>query len=266
MPIVHLNNIDLYYEDYGEGTPLVLIAGLASDSQSWQPILKDLSLHYRVILFDNRGAGRTMPQGRKMSIQDITDDCISLIKHLELSSVDILGHSMGGFIAMDCAIRYPQYIDKIILAGTSSVNSERNNALFSDWSSTMGEIDSKQWFKNIFYWIFTKNFFKDKKILNDALKFVAEYPYPQSKIAFKHQINAIKAFNYTQELSYIASKTLVILGKEDILFPYLESRKTLQNIPKVSFYFLEQAAHSMHTEQPKDFVNIIQCFLDEKNI
>ena len=61
MPIAHLNNIDLYYEEYGKGTPLVLIAGLASDSQSWQPLLKDLSLNHRVIIFDNRGAGRTIP-------------------------------------------------------------------------------------------------------------------------------------------------------------------------------------------------------------
>ncbi len=265
MPIAKLNDIDLYYEDYGKGTPLVLIAGLASDSQSWQPILKDLSLNHRVIIFDNRGVGRTIPQNAKMSIQNISDDCISLIKHLKLSSVSLLGHSMGGFVAMDCAIRYPKYIDKIILAGTSSVNSERNNALFSDWSSTFGEIDSEKWFKNIFYWIFTKNFFKEKILLNDALKFVVEYPYPQTKIGFKHQINAIKEFNCTQKLSQIRSKTLVILGKEDILFPYRESKEALQAITDVEFVFLEQAAHSMHTEQPKAFIKSIQDFLREIN-
>ena len=209
MPIVHLNNIDLYYEEYGKGTPLVLIAGLASDSQSWQPLLKDLSLNHRVIIFDNRGVGRTIPQNAKMSIQNISDDCISLIKHLKLSSVSLLGHSMGGFVAMDCAICYPKY--------------------------------------------------------NDALKFVVEYPYPQTKIGFKHQINAIKEFNCTQKLSQIRSKTLVILGKEDILFPYRESKEALQAITDVEFVFLEQAAHSMHTEQPKAFIKSIQDFLREIN-
>jgi len=266
MSMIHINGIDLYYEDHGEGMPLVLIAGLASDSQSWQPILKELSLQYRVIVFDNRGAGRTMPQDSKMCIQDISDDCISLIKYLRLSSVYLLGHSMGGFIAMDCAIRYPKYIAKVVLVGTSSVNSERNNTLFLDWFYTMGETNSKLWFRNIFYWIFTKKFFEDKEVLHNALQFVIAYPYPQSKIAFRHQIDAIKAFNCTQELSHIGAKTLVILGREDILFPYLESKKVLQTIPNVHFAFIDQAAHSIHTEQPRNFIDIIQHFLKEVNI
>jgi len=73
-----------------------LVAGLASDSQSWQPIVEELSQQYRVIIFDNRGSGRTKPQDIEMSIEDMVDDCISLIKHLDLSSVYLLGHSMGG--------------------------------------------------------------------------------------------------------------------------------------------------------------------------
>ncbi len=262
MSMIHLNGIDLYYEDHGRGVPLVLIAGLASDSQSWQPILEELSLHYRVIIFDNRGTGRTITQNSKMGIQDISNDCISLIKYLGLSSVHILGHSMGGFVAMDCAIRYPQYISKLLLVGTSALNSERNNALFLDWASTMGgEISSELWFRNIFYWIFTKQFFEDKEILANALQFVIEYPYPQTEIAFRDQVYAIKAFNCSNSLGLIRSETLVIYGKEDLLFPPMDSSKILQAIPNVSFFYIDNAAHSIHTEQPKKFIESIQKFL-----
>ena len=52
-------DVDVYYEIHGEGAPLLMIAGLASDSQSWQPIIADLASHYRLITVDNRGAGRT---------------------------------------------------------------------------------------------------------------------------------------------------------------------------------------------------------------
>ncbi|MDP8313931.1 MAG: alpha/beta hydrolase [Candidatus Celaenobacter antarcticus] len=107
MPSTIVNGIDLYYEIHGKGEPLMLIAGLASDSQSWQPIMEDLSRNYRVITPDNRGVGRTKPSDINISIQKITDDCISLVRHLGLSSVNMLGHSMGGFVALDCAIRYP---------------------------------------------------------------------------------------------------------------------------------------------------------------
>lgn len=262
MSTININGIDLYYEDHGEGTPLVLIAGLASDSQSWQPIIEELSLHYRVIIFDNRGVGRTKISNSKMSIHDIADDCMALIKYLDLHSVHLLGHSMGGFVVLDCAIRYPHYISKLILASTSALNSERNNALFSDWSSYREkEMDLELWFRNIFYWIFTKQFFEDKKGLDDALKFVIEYPYPQTKMAFTAQVNAIKEFNCSKSLASIRSKTLAVYGKQDLLFPPTDCSKVLQAIPNVSFSYIDDAAHSIHSEEPERFVAIIQAFL-----
>ncbi len=266
MSLIHINGIDLYYEDHGSGMPLVLVAGLASDSQSWQPILEELSLHYRVIIFDNRGTGRTEFSNTTMHIQDISDDCIALIKYLDLHSVHLLGHSMGGFIALDCAIRYPQYISKLILVGTSAFNSARNNEMFLDWSSYREKgMDLEPWFKNIFFWIFTKQFFENKDVVNDALQFVMKYPYPQTETAFKGQVYAIKAFNCSNSLARIKSETLVIYGKEDLLFPPIESSKILQKIPNVSFSYIDNAAHSIHTEEPEKFVTTIQNFLTQNN-
>jgi hypothetical protein len=88
MPKAIFNGIDLYYEIPGKGTPLMLIAGLASDSQSWQAVIKDLSRYYLVIIPDNRGVGRTMPQNIEISIRQIVDDSVALIKHLGLSYVN----------------------------------------------------------------------------------------------------------------------------------------------------------------------------------
>jgi pimeloyl-ACP methyl ester carboxylesterase len=216
MAIVKINDVQLYYEMYGEGIPLFLIAGLASDSQSWQPVVQDLSAHYRVIIFDNRGVGRTSPQESEISIGKIADDCIGLADHLGLTSINLLGHSMGGFVALDCAVRYPERIDKLILAATSSFNPKRNNALFSDWASSFASgMDSKLWFQNIFYWIFTARFFENEEAVKEAIRFALEYPYPQSKIAFQNQVKAIEDFNCTEELSKITAKTQVI-GAETI--------------------------------------------------
>ena len=262
MSNLSVNGIDLYYEEHGKGRAVMMIAGLASDSQSWQPIVEKLSQQYRVILLDNRGSGRTKPQNAEISIGSMADDAIALIRHLNLSSVDLVGHSMGGFVALDCAIRYPDYISKLILVGTSTFNSERNNTLFSDWVlyQTSGMEDSL-WFRNIFYWIFTKEFFKEKETLHDAVQYAVKYPYPQSKTAFQNQVSAITLFNCTKDLSSVRSETLVIFGKEDMLFPPKESSKVLHAIPKVKFTTIKHAAHSVHIEQPKKFINVIQTFL-----
>ena len=263
MPIVKVNSVDLYYEIHGIGTPLMLISGLASDSQSWQPVLERLSKQYSVIIPDNRGVGRTRPQDTEISIPHIADDCIALIKHLELSSAVLLGHSMGGFVALDCVIRYPEHVLSLILVGTSAFNSERNNALFLDWVSYLESgMDLEYWFRNIFYWIFSRHFFKDKDALNDAVRFAIEYCYPQSKVAFKKQVNAIKKFNCLKELSSINMKTMVLCGQEDLLFPPEESIGILQAIPGLVSSIIADAAHSVHMENPEAFTDHVLGFLN----
>ena len=263
MPRTMVNEIDLYYEIHGKGTPLMLIAGLGSDSQSWQQIIKDLSRNFLLITPDNRGVGRTKPLDINLSIQQIADDCISLAGHLGLSSINLLGHSMGGFVALDCAIRYPEHISKLILAGTSAFDSKRNNALLTDWVSYLESgMDLTLWFRNMFYWIFSKRFFENEKNVNDAIRFAVEYPYPQSKVAFANQISAIKGFNCLKELPAITSNTMIISGKEDILFPPEKSADILQLIPGAKFSLIENAAHSIHLENPKAFLDCVLNFLN----
>ena len=262
MPNAIINGVDLYYESHGEGVPLLLVAGLASDSQSWQPILPELSRNYNVIIFDNRGVGRTKPQDVKTSIQLMADDCIGLIKHLGLKSVNLLGHSMGGFVALDCAIRYPQYFSKLILAASSAFISERNNELFRDWVSYLKNgMKTELWFRNMFYWIFTKRFFKNERELDVAVQLAIEYPYPQTNIAFKNQVDAVKEFNCTKDLAGIKTKTMVICGKEDLLITPEDSSKALVSIPGARFFYVDHAAHAIHMEKPKEFANLIGLFL-----
>ena len=98
MPILHNKDVDLYYEIHGEGAPLMLVAGLASDSQSWLPVVDALTSQYQLILLDNRGVGRTEPKDIEISIGAMADDCIALARHLNVSSFSLLGHSMGDLL------------------------------------------------------------------------------------------------------------------------------------------------------------------------
>jgi len=117
------------------------------------------------------------------------------------------------------------------------------------------------WFRNIFYWIFSKDFFKDSDTVDAAIKLATKYPYPQTKTAFKNQVNAIKAFNCRKDLSHIRSETLVIFGKEDLLFHPKENSKILRAIPILETVLISRAAHSVQTERPKAFIKHIQTFL-----
>ncbi len=259
---MRVNGVNLYYEVHGGGEPLLLIAGLASDSQSWLPVVDDLSRHYTVIIPDNRGVGRTRPMNVETSIQKIADDCTALVRYMGLSAVHLLGHSMGGFVALDCAIRYPEHVSKLILAGTSAFSSRRGNSLLLDWCTYLESgMIPELWFRNVFYWIFTKMFFEDEDMLRNAVQSAIEYPYPQTAVAFRNQVNAIREFNCLENMKDITSKTLAIFGKEDLLFPPEENISVLNIIPEAAFSIVEHAAHSIHMEKPVEFTAIVKDFL-----
>ena len=265
MPNVLINDVDLYYETQGEGIPLMLVAGLASDSQSWQTIMEDLSRYYLVITLDNRCIGRTLPQDIEISIHQVADDCLALVRHLGLSSVNLLGHSMGGFVALDLSIRYPDCINKLILAGTSSSNPKRNNSLFFNWTSCLEKgLDPHLWFRNIFYWLFSARFFENEAAVDEAVRYAVEYPYPQSAVAFRNQVKAIATFDCTEALSSVAARTMVISGKEDLLFPPEVCTRLAQAIPEAAFSVIDNAAHAMHMEQPRAFTDCVIEFLFQR--
>jgi len=251
-----------YYQEYGNGEPLILIAGLASDSQSWLPVVTGLSKHSRVIIFDNRGVGRSPSDNTNITIQQMTDDCVKLIRHLKLSSVNILGHSMGGMIAMDLAIRYPTLVNKLILEATSPKLSMRNVKLFNDWVSYLNmDMEKELWFKNIFYWIFSPAFFDNEIMLKQYIDMSVNYAYPQSDSSFKNQIAAISSMDISLNLYKIKAKTLVMSGELDLLFPPSKEFELFSDITHIQYVTVPNAAHSIHTENPIFFTDSVVSFL-----
>jgi pimeloyl-ACP methyl ester carboxylesterase len=252
----------MYYKEYGSGEPLLLIAGLASDSQSWLPIVNRLSKHFRVIIFDNRGVGRSDSNNDGITIEIMTNDCVRLINHLGYSKVNILGHSMGGIIAMDMAINFPDMVDKLIVEASAPQLNNRNIELFNDWVNYLNEGMKKElWFKNIFYWIFSPVFFNNIHVLNQAIELSVNYPYPQSDTSFKNQVLAITTFSCLSKVKKIKSPTLIVFGELDLLFPPLETETLFKDIVHKSISVVPKAAHSVHIDNPEYFIETVLNFL-----
>lgn len=252
----------MYYEEHGDGDPLILIAGLASDSQSWFPVLEQLARHSRVIIFDNRGVGRTTPQEAKNSISLMTDDMVDLMKKLNISSATCLGHSMGGFIAQDLAVRYPEFVNRLILAGTSSFMNARNQSLLFDWVENQESgMPQKRWFRNFFYWIFTPPFFESSEAVDYALKMALEYPYPQSQAGFRKQAEALASFDARKILYQINAPTLVLCGEKDLLFPPEDSIEIFDSLPDKIIRVVLNSAHAIHMENPLGFIQFVNDFM-----
>src|SRR5213080_2719915 len=120
MPSVRVNDVDMYYEIHGDGEPLVLIVGLGTDISEWDGIIRWLAKKYKVLAFDNRGAGRTDKPDAPYSIETMAHDTAGLMQALGIEQAHILGISMGGRIALALALRQPKRVKKLILVSTSA--------------------------------------------------------------------------------------------------------------------------------------------------
>ena len=263
MPKVKIDNIHLYYELYGKGDPLLLIAGLGCDSQSWLPVVNELSNHFQIIVFDNRGVGRSNIPEAPYNICSMADDAMKLLDHLCIYSAHIVGHSMGGYIAQEFAINYPEQVNKLVLESTAPLSSSRNEFLFKNFFKFRQEgMDLEYWLLAWLFWLFVPNRFEDTEFVNQYIKNTLKYPYIQSTAGYKGQIEAISKFNTLDRLRKIQAKTLIIEGKEDILILPKESEMLIKGIPKSSMLYIEDTAHFIHLEKPKIFNKAVLKFLN----
>jgi len=121
MPKVKVDDIQIYYEVRGEGFPLVMIQGLSDNLDCWDPrLVEELSRKYKLVMFDNRGAGRTDISYREYTMKLFADDTAGLMDALGISKAHVLGLSMGGMIAQELVLNYPEKVAKLVLCSTGS--------------------------------------------------------------------------------------------------------------------------------------------------
>src|SRR5579872_3406946 len=110
MPYIKVNNINIYYEVLGRGEPLVFILGLSTDLSEWGYFINKLAEQYKVLVFDNRGCGRSDKPNIPYSIEIMASDTAELMKSLGFNDTNVIGLSMGGRIALDLSLKYPELV------------------------------------------------------------------------------------------------------------------------------------------------------------
>ena len=118
MPTVHVNGVDLYYERHGAGQPVLLIHGLGSSTEDWDPQIPALVKHFEVITFDVRGHGRSSKPRQRYSVKLFADDTAALIRALAIAPAHVIGISMGGMIAFQLAVDAPDLVRSLVIVNS----------------------------------------------------------------------------------------------------------------------------------------------------
>lgn len=118
MPVAQVGRYEINYLDEGEGAAVIFIHGLAGDLSAWLPQVRALRGRYRVVAFDNRGAGKSTQVDEPVSTLDLAHDTISLMEQLGVAGAHIVGRSMGGAIAQHIALERPDLVRSLVLCAS----------------------------------------------------------------------------------------------------------------------------------------------------
>ncbi len=222
MPITQAGSHSVYYDEYGEGRPLLLIPGLSNSRLVWWKQIEPLAQKYRVINMDNRDAGESAPGTGPYGIPDMADDAASLIRNLNLGPAYVMGWSMGGFISQELILRHPDLVERLILVATTAggPNFVRAAPEIETLLMPTENEDLETRLRRI-YPFFTAQGYMDShpEDLNQIVS--RETSKPMSMESYQRQLAAVMTWQGVGDrLKDISVPVLVVHGDADPLIPY----------------------------------------------
>ena len=252
MPEFVQGNRRIYYESHGDGDPLVLIRGLGSNADHWYAQVPDLSRHYRVITFDNRGIARSTDPGGPFTIPDMAEDTIRLMNALGIEQAHVLGLSLGGMVAQEIAIGHPERIKGLILVvtlygGQHQVLAEDTVREKLQRMLVDGSLDARIMALDVF---FAPRTIKERPQILQAYAEVS-MKHPAGMEILQRQWEAASRHDTYDRLDRIKTPTQVLTGEEDVLIPPGNSEILAERIPDAELLVIPGGGHQIMIEQPQ---------------
>lgn len=258
MPEFQNGAASVHYEILGEGEPLLLIAGTASDGASWGPLLPLLP-NRQLILIDNRGSGQTRVDG-PITHREMVDDCAALLNHLGLQQADVVGHSLGGYLGLGLAASYPERVIRLITMGTA-YTTPRINRVLQDLAPLYFIVPPQLWFRQLYPWLFSDAFFRrGEAAVAAAAAASTDYAYRQSPGDYARQMAAMDSY-LEDDFTTIACPVLALSGEFDLIAPPDAVAGLHASIRRAQHITIQNAAHSIHWEAPQAVAGAINGFL-----
>jgi pimeloyl-ACP methyl ester carboxylesterase len=266
MPQANVNGIRLFYKVQGQGEALVLVPGLGAGHTAWFRQLHAFKKHYQVIAFDPRSIGRSDRPKQPYAFKALADDVVGLMDHLAIKRAHILGQSLGGLVAQEVAIDYPDRVLKLVLV-SSTVAGGDTNPTNPELMETLGyrgedkDIDfSKMNTRKTMNAVIGMSF--NNRPYRKAMQFLSRFfVKPEMFDGLSDQLRAISGHNTVDRLQLIKAQTLVITGAEDRIVSPHSSEVLADKIPNAKLIMVKDGSHGFNVEMTSRFNREVLDFL-----
>lgn len=253
MAIVSLkNDLDVYYETFGEGSPVLFVQGLAGDHTSSAPVHNILKENYKVYTYDARATGQTpYDPDQTISIEMMAEDLACFVDAVDLKQFHLIGISMGGLVVQEYAAQNPEKIKSLTcLCTASSGPNAYVKSIVGHWGEIVEKVGYTETLKGMFNWVYTPEFFNaNHEVLQAALAQISQIEEAIDIKAFKKHIDAIVNYDGCfDRVQNITCPSLVMCGSKDILTTPAGHRELAQNMQNASFVMIENECHGFVTD------------------
>ena len=253
----------LWVERSGAGEPLLLITGLGYASWCWHELRAALGGECELVSFDNRGAGQSDKPAGPYTIPQLADDAAALLEALGLGGVRVLGHSMGGYIALTLALRHPRAVKSLVLVGTSpgGPQTEAIPAETLEVWKTAASLPPAEYARRSMPQSFAPGWSRAHPEEFEAL-LARRLQFPTPAASWLAQYQACAEYVARGiDVSGIAVPALVIHGLQDRVVPHANGALLARRLPRAGFVSLEQAGHLPFLEDPAGFAQLVRGHL-----
>ncbi len=274
MPIFNRSNgISIYYELIDEtnntGELCILIGGLTRDTSVWRKMIPLLKNDYQIIVLDNRDAGQSTAVNNAYDITDMAEDVADLMRGLQLSPAHIIGHSMGGFIAIHLAAKYPALVKTLVLCSTAEKQVaegieylKSRIRLIESQPNEKATTASKENIMAVMDKLYAPESLQNSEFVEEIISHETKNKYPQSRLSFKRQAQACVNHDASHLISAIHCPVLIVTGESDKYYTPALASNLAAKFQNSFVQIIVNAAHMIQIEQPEVLSIAIRNFIE----
>jgi aminoacrylate hydrolase len=265
MPTLETQGISQYYELHGdpENAPVIMISGLGGVGASWGPQVKRFSERYHVILPDHRGTGRSSHALDGYTTEQLAKDMVSLVEHLNLAPIHVVGSSTGGAIAQHMALGHPHTVRSLTLSSTFARFDAFTSREFQIRRKMAAEWDRPALFEAYSLFLFSPRYTREHPENVQAwIDRAVSHPEQAGdrEIALR-RIEMILAHDVFSRLPEINHPTLVTCGNQNNCTPLPLSEELARTIPNADLVVFDEGGELIELEQEEKFFQTVSRFI-----